>query len=44
VTAGIAIRLNTALTGQLDLLHQGEPLINGRRTGLDVGLTYTFRR
>jgi hypothetical protein len=44
VTAGIAVRLDTALTGQLDVLHQGEPLINGRRTGLDVGLTYTFRR
>jgi len=43
VTAGVAVRVNTALAVQLDGLHQGQPLINGRRTGLDIGLTYTVR-
>jgi hypothetical protein len=44
MTTGVAVRVNRSLAVQLDVLHQGQALINGRRTGLDVGLTYTVRR
>jgi hypothetical protein len=42
-TAGARIRLTSAVAGHLNVLHQSAPLANGRRTGIDAGLTVTIR-
>jgi hypothetical protein len=42
-TAGGRIQLTNAVAGHFNVLHQSVPLANGKRTGLDAGLTVTLR-
>jgi hypothetical protein len=42
-TAGGRVQFTTAVAGHFNVLHQSLPLANGKRTGVDVGLTVTLR-
>jgi hypothetical protein len=42
-TLGGRLQLSTAIAAHFNVLHQTEPLANGKKTGIDVGLTVTLR-
>jgi hypothetical protein len=42
-TAGGRVQLTTAVAAHFNVLHQSTPLANGRRTGVDAGLSVTLR-
>ena len=44
VTLGTEWRIANPFSLEVNALHQDVPLINGRRTGVDVGFTYSLRR
>jgi hypothetical protein len=42
-TAGGRVQFTTAIAGHFNVLHQTTRLANGKKTGIDVGLTVTLR-